>query len=68
MKRKRFMGPQGTLVVYLLHLEAVSERRLFWQFIGELPNLTLPNYGRVSSPGGVGEARALLPAREERDG
>ena len=25
-KRKRFMGPQGALIVYLLHLEAVSER------------------------------------------
>jgi hypothetical protein len=36
MKRKRFMGPQGALVVYLLHLEAVSERSLFWQFVGEL--------------------------------
>ena len=26
---KWFMGPQGALVVYLLHLEAVSERSLF---------------------------------------
>jgi hypothetical protein len=31
MKRKWFIGPQGALVVYLLDLEAESERSLYRQ-------------------------------------